>query len=295
MAGAIRNLFYVGQHRKVMADAKSQKDPAVDFYAYRSLIATGQEEVVVKAIGSNASVELQALKLLATYRSAATDENKELVMEKIKESKDYSPEATAAAPNASLALALLFLEAKNLKEALKYVHKSHESLEHLAVTVQIYLRIDRLDLAAKQVKAMQDIDDDDAITTLATAWIHIAAGGDKLTEAAQLLDELVQKFGASVDILNTMATCQMGLKNWAKAFEHLKQARVLALGAKDKLAPETLINSIVCVQQMHKPPELVARILGELKAAYPNHAWITKYAAIESLFDKSAATFGAKK
>jgi len=294
MASALRNQFYVGQHRKVMIDAKAQKDAASDFFYFRSLIALGQEEQALKGIPANAPAELQVLKLWATYRTAS-DENKELVLEKVKETKDYSPEATANALNVSLALALLFMEAKNLREAIKYVHKSHESLEHLAVTVQVYLRIDRADLAGKQVKAMQDIDDDDAITTLATAWLHIAVGGDKLTEAFQLLEELVQKFGNSVDILNTMAVCQMGLKNWMKAFGLLKQARELALVSKDKLAPETLINSIVCLQHLHKAPELVARIVGELKSTYPAHPWIVRYTAVESLFDKTAATYSAKK
>jgi len=295
MASALRNQFYVGQHRKVLSDAKAQKDGGADMFYYRSLICLGLEEQVIKQVGGITVPELQVLKLLATYRTASSDENREMVLEKVKESKDFAVEATANAPNAALALALLFLEAKNAKEALKYVHKAHESLEHLAVTVQIYLRIDRLDLAAKQVKAMQDIDDDDAITTLATAWLHIAAGGDKLTEAFQLLEELVQKFGSSVDILNTMAACQMGLKNWAKAFGYLKQARELSLSSKDKVAAETLINSIVCLQQLHKAPELVTRIIGELKAAYPSHPWIARYTAMESLFDKTAATYSAKK
>jgi hypothetical protein len=44
----------------------------------------------------------------------------------------------------------------------------------LALSVEIYLKIDRVDLASKQVKAMQDIDDDDALTTLATTWLYIA-------------------------------------------------------------------------------------------------------------------------
>ncbi len=160
-----------------------------------------------KAIPANAPAELQAVKLLATYKSAS-DENRELVLDNLKEMKEqWTPEPTTPA-GVQLLVALIHFEARNYKEALRMVHKGHEQLEQcvapplsaplllpspsfpllcffplvlrcsvvhsLALTVQIYLKIDRLDLAAKQVKAMQDIDDDDALTALATAWLYIA-------------------------------------------------------------------------------------------------------------------------
>jgi hypothetical protein len=42
------------------------------------------------------------------------------------------------------------------------------------MTVQIFLKIDRLDLAQKQVKTMQEVDDDDTLSTLAASWVNIA-------------------------------------------------------------------------------------------------------------------------
>jgi coatomer subunit epsilon len=44
----------------------------------------------------------------------------------------------------------------------------------LALCVQIYLRIDRVDLAQKVLKSMQDLDDDDSLTTLAQVWVALA-------------------------------------------------------------------------------------------------------------------------
>lgn len=37
----------------------------------------------------------------------------------------------------------------------------------------MYLRIDRLDLAQNQLKAMKSLDEDNALTTLAQAWVNI--------------------------------------------------------------------------------------------------------------------------
>ncbi len=59
-----------------------------------------------------------------------------------------------------------------------------------------------------------------------------------------------------------MATCQIALKNFNGAFGYLRQARELALKNQEKIAAETLINSLVCLQHLHKAPELVVRILG---------------------------------
>jgi len=291
---ALRNNFYVGHYKKVLAEAKAAKDnKESELFYYRSMIATGAEDQAIKAIPQNSSPELMAIKMLATYRVASDDTNRELVLEKLKELKEWS--ADTAPPAVQLIVALIHFEAKNYKEALRFVHKGHEHLEHLALTVQIYLKIDRVDLAARQVKAMQDIDDDDALTTLATAWVYIAQGGDRVQEAFQLLEELVEKFTPSTTVLNTLATCQICLKNFNGAFGYLRQARELAIANKEKVPAETLVNSIVCLQHLHKATDLVTRIIGELKTSYPSHPWIMKYNAMESIFDKQCAQYIVKK
>lgn len=43
----------------------------------------------------------------------------------------------------------------------------------MAVSVLNYLRINRVDQADKQVRAMSGVDDDATITQLATAWVDV--------------------------------------------------------------------------------------------------------------------------
>jgi hypothetical protein len=40
--------------------------------------------------------------------------------------------------------------------------------------VQIYIQMNRVDLAEKQVKAMQSIEDESTLTQLAISWVYIA-------------------------------------------------------------------------------------------------------------------------
>lgn len=48
-----------------------------------------------------------------------------------------------------------------------------DSLEALAYGLQILLALNRPDLARRQLKLMQDKDDDATLTQLAQAWLHL--------------------------------------------------------------------------------------------------------------------------
>jgi coatomer protein complex subunit epsilon len=53
----------------------------------------------------------------------------------------------------------------------------------LALLVQVYLKINRIDEAEKVVQAMHTIEDDATVTQLTTAWLNIILGGEKLNDA----------------------------------------------------------------------------------------------------------------
>lgn len=113
-------------------------------------------------------VGLLAVKLLATFLKDPS--TKETALLQIQE---WLTDANAAnSTTLQLVAATLFLHDDNIKEAIKLLRHAL-NMEQNAVLVQLYLRIDRLDLAQKQVKAMKAIDEDGVLAMLATAWTHL--------------------------------------------------------------------------------------------------------------------------
>lgn len=287
----LRSLLYVGCHQKVATEAKSlnnlDKKLAIirDSYVYRSLVALGKFKEVFSAVDKLAPAALQAVKLLATYSSTARDD-RDMVFETLKE---WLADPTIASdPTVRLLASQIFFESQEYKQALKLVIDG-DNLEMKAMTIQIYLAMDRVDLASSTLRQMMEIDDDDTLTSLATVWVYIAQRGDKAKEAFDILQELQEKYGSTVDLLNTMAVCLMHQRNFSSAFQNLKSARDLAIQEQQKASPTTLINSVVCLQQLGKPQAIVDRVIGELKQNSPNHPWLQKQQELEELFEKSTS------
>jgi len=289
----LRNFYYLGLYENVISEAESIKatnpllESLVDVYLYRAYLEI-DPQVVFTNIKENAPTCLRAVKLLGTYRTANED-TKELVFETLNEWLSY-PMIHEDQTLQTIA-ATIFVEEGNYKKALKLLVSPGENLEKMTIEVQLYLKMDRVDLAAKVIKTMADVDDDDPLTQLSTAWVYIAQRGDKISEAFYILQELIEKFGQSVSVLNSLAVCQLHLKNFSQAFQFLKKARNIRVEKSRKAHPDTLVNTIVCLQHMRKPAEIIAKITAELEDANPENVWLKNQHNMSEVFDKHAKDY----
>lgn len=94
----------------------------------------------------------------------------------------------------------------------------------LCVAALAFQGINRMDLAAKKIGAMQSLDDDDALCQITNCWI----AGDSpalLQEGSNLLGELIEKFGKTELLLETLGVIHIRQKNFGEAMKNFKEAR----------------------------------------------------------------------
>ena len=111
------------------------------------------------------------------------------------------------------------------------------------------------------------IDEDATLTQFVGAWINLHKGGDNTKEAAYTYEELIDKFGSSLTLLNGLAVAKMHQKDYDEAQKRLQEA----LGKKSAMMRTPLINLITCSAHMGKEEKEINRYQQLLYGAHPNH------------------------
>jgi len=253
---------------------------------YRSYLALGQYDVVISEVTDSSAFSLRGVKALARVYSGAADK-----AEGIAQLQEWLNADSAGTSIKSLQLMLSVLHAQdggsgaNLSEAVKAVH-AQGNLEQQAMLVQLYLRMDRLDFAMKQVAKMKAADEDCTLTMLATGWCHLATlPVPRAQEAGYIFEELADKYGASALVLNAQAVAKLHQKQFAEAESLLNDAL-----AKSPSDPDTLANLIVTGQHLGREAEVTKRYLNLLKKVAPAHQLVASLGVFEGAFDRVART-----
>jgi len=282
---AIRNQLYIGNYQQVVTDA-SVFNPRGDAAAkteceallHRAYIAMGNHFLVLQKIKDGDAVSLQAVKLLAQYMQSP--ESLDAVTGKL----DQLMEDPSAGTDATLLIvaAMIYNREGQYEVSLKYIHNP-STLEMMAVLVYTYLQMDRLDLAEKQFKTMQQNEDDATLTQLAAAWVNTAKGGDKIQAALFIYTDLAEKYGTSVTLLNGMATCHMAKAEFEDAEKLLQEAL-----SKNPHDVDSLINTVVCLQHKRTSEDLATSTLSQLRTLHPSHPWVKNLTQMEESFARVA-------
>lgn len=276
---SIRNFFYLGAYQAAINDSNiaglsDSETVERDCLVYRSYIALGSYQLVINEIDDSAPTSLQAVKLLALY--LASGESKEGPLSSLKEW--LSDAAIASNPTLQLVAGTIYAHEEDYNEALKYTHGG-QTLDLCALNVQIYLKMFRNDHAEKQLKLMQQIDEDHTLTQLANAWLNLALGGAKVQEAYYIFQDFCDRYVQTPLLLNGKAVSCMHMGRFDEAETVLLEA--LNKDAKD---PDTLANLVVCSLHLNKA---ASRYLSQLKMSHPDHVLIRRTTAAEAAFDRA--------
>jgi coatomer protein complex subunit epsilon len=283
----LRAQFWLGHYQMALDEAKSimRRPMSSDLKAEREeivarcYIAMKDYDKVIS--GDTSSAGLKALALQAQFaKLSAIGGLTQTVIQQLQ-----SMLGDGVSPRVQLTAAHVFLQAGMKKEALQCVHQGL-TMEQISLCVQIYIILDRLDLAQQMLQQLRKNDEDSMLTQLTSVQVALATGSSMAGEAVHTLNQISEQYGPSPLLLNLMACAQMQGGNYAEAERKLSQARE-EFSADDA---NTLVNLIVASQHQHKP---VGEYIATLKKQYPTHFLSLGLDTVGGAFDREAIKYRA--
>ncbi|KAF6093112.1 COPI coat complex subunit epsilon [Phyllostomus discolor] len=198
----VKNAFYIGSYQQCINEAQRvklsspERDVERDVFLYRAYLAQRKYGVVMDEIKPSSAPELQAVRMFAEY--LANDSQRDTIIAELDREMSRSVDVTNT--TFLLMAASIYFHDQNPDAALRTLHQG-DSLECMAMTVQILLKLDRLDLARKELKKMQDQDEDATLTQLATAWVNLAVDSGHPETLVNLI-VLSQHLGKPPEVTN---------------------------------------------------------------------------------------------
>lgn len=191
---------------------------------------------------------------------------------------------TSPSPSLQLTASQVLLAVGQTKEALQCVHLG-ATMAHIAMTLQIYLKLDRLDLARGQLQLLRSADEDAILTQLGSVYVALATGSTAAADAIHSINSLSEQYGPSPLLLNLMAAALMQAGDYSAAEQKLEEC--LRDHSEIALA-DTLINMICCLVQQSKAPDA---FVAQMKQQYPTHGFCAGLERVTTAFDREAVKY----
>ena len=231
-------------------------------------------------------IGIQAINLRAKYE--LTDANDTATRQSIIASLQSLLNNDNPTPTVQLIAAQTFLMGgEMIKDALSAVLLG-TTMEQLALVIQIYIRMDRLDLAQETLTVMKSADEEAILTQMSTVYVMIANGRSTAADAVHIMSSLSEQYGNSISLLNMTACAYMTAGRYSDAEKALMEAK------SEGPSLDTLVNLMVCSQHLGKGMAVIAPIVMELKQQYPHCGFIRGMDRVEAAFDREALKYKVK-
>ncbi|KAF9977238.1 hypothetical protein BGZ73_006601 [Actinomortierella ambigua] len=277
-------------------------------YLYRSLLATKDYARVAQEINEHSALGLQALKAQAVYldavhsadpngRDAALSHLREMVqvargaaLQQVGHlpADQQEKEVVATESEVKVALGQALANEGLVEEALAVLLPHNNHLESAAVVVQIYLQMNRLDLAKKELESVKTWAEDAMLAQQMEAWVGLRTGGSERYQNAYYIYEEIATSSTQPTVKSLVgeAVCNIQMGELGLAENLLQEAF-----AKEPHNTDVLVNQIVLATLMSKPAEQITALVQQLQAVAPNHIYLQELDLKSSLFDRAAQRF----
>ncbi|KAF2153869.1 hypothetical protein K461DRAFT_223195 [Myriangium duriaei CBS 260.36] len=252
----------------------------------RSHCALRQYDAVLSSVSSSeasSNPDLAAVRLLAQYGKTPANASK-IVAE-----AETLAEKSGDNLGVQICVGSVLASAGEHDKALALLKRHQGSLDAVALIVQVYLSMNRADLAAKECRTARGFAQDALLVNLGEAWVGMREGGEKYQQAYYVFEELAQAPSTqAAPSLTAQGVSEIHLGRLPEAEVALQQAVGLAANDPDALANQAVLNTILGKQ------EEVDAAVGKLQAADPSHPFITEISKRKSAFDAAASKYTPK-
>jgi len=229
-----------------------------------------------KVVGGDTAA-LQALAIRAQYEQTTDEVSQGALVEQMK-----SLVASDGSTSTQLYAAQLFAMHGLTKDALQQVHLG-VTMEHMSLKLQLFLKLDRLDLAQDQLYLLKQADEDAVLTALGSVHVALATGQSLSDSAIHTLSMLTEQYGPSVLLMNLMAASYMVSNKW-----DLAEAVLLECRKEFPIAADTLIHLIVCSQHQGKE---TGPWIAEMQQIFPNHPFCHGLERVVGAFERESIKY----
>jgi len=298
----LKNQFYLGAYRSVANNPPPPKDSAeylpTVLYSARSFIALNQPDRALSLVPADTQAAVRAVRALATYvKTKASSGDVELLLDELRDltievEGEDGGEQGAGTGVVRVAAATAFFHEGEIEEALATLGAGAggQDIECSFLTVQIYLSMNRVDLARKEYLYAKSHDADSLLLQIIEASIGLVSGGTPpftLNSAYHVYDEQTAAPGSSsnANIMAAKGVAYLLRGLYAEAESVLNEA--LLVDAKNG---DALVGLAVTKQLSAKHKD-ADEVFERLASTLQQHPFLESLAAKSTLFDEAKSRF----
>lgn len=282
----LRTCYYLGHYTLALEEGRnlSRRPMAKHLQRERDDFISRSQIMLKKPLNSNANQLLQVLNNVMNFYDANNKDDVVAQVEALLASDSGGGDESSTWNK--LYASQIFMWLGMTREALKCVHLG-VTMEHLAMCLQIYIKLDRLDLADQQWQMMKQGDEDATLTQLCGAILMTVSGKSRAEEAVYAYQTLSEQYGPSLMLLNGMIAANMACGNFEAAEGQIEEAMDVADG--DNTA-DVLVNAVAVYQNLGKKDKVQSTVQA-LKLQQKDHPYVLALNTVEQAFQRVCAQY----